>query len=253
MGRKKQEIIFEKRLCEECSNEFIINKKSKKRFCCSICAKRNNGKRNKGKKHFDEINKKKGLIGEKNPMFGRSYYDIWINKFGKEIADEKLNQIKENKKGKKHTKEHNKKISESLRGLKNPFFGKKHKPESLAKISENHRDCKDKNNPMFGQGDKIRREKNGSWFGGISNEPYDTLFNEELKTKVRIRDNYKCVICGKSGYVVHHIDYNKHNSIEENLVTLCKSDHMKTNSHRDSWIEFFKSIINMLYEYKIKQ
>ena len=29
------------------------------------------------------------LKGNKNPMFGKSFYDIWVEKFGKEIADQK--------------------------------------------------------------------------------------------------------------------------------------------------------------------
>ena len=73
-------------------------------------------------------------------------------------------------------------------------------------------------------------------------------YNEELKTKVRKRDNFVCVICKKHGYVVHHIDYDKQNSIEENLITLCVSDHMKTNFNRESWKKYFKPIINKLYE-----
>jgi len=28
--------------------------------------------------------------GEKNPMFGKSFYDVWVEKYGKEIADEKM-------------------------------------------------------------------------------------------------------------------------------------------------------------------
>jgi 5-methylcytosine-specific restriction endonuclease McrA len=37
-----------------------------------------------------------------------------------------------------------------------------------------------------------------------------------------------------------HIDYNKKNCCPENLVTLCKRCHSKTNTNRGVWIEFFK-------------
>ena len=37
-------------------------------------------------------------IGEKNAMFGKSFYDIWLIKYGKEIADEKLKNFKEKQK-----------------------------------------------------------------------------------------------------------------------------------------------------------
>jgi len=42
---------------------------------------------------------------------------------------------------------------------------------------------------------------------------------------------------------VHHIDYDKKNCDPENLITLCKNCHPKTNSNRGDWIEFFAKII----------
>jgi translation initiation factor 2 beta subunit (eIF-2beta)/eIF-5 len=48
-----------------------------------------------GKTYSDEVNKSKGLPKEKNPMYGKSVYDVWLSKFGKEIADEKLEAFKE--------------------------------------------------------------------------------------------------------------------------------------------------------------
>ena len=49
-----------------------------------------------GKKHTKtSLDKMKGLSsGNKNGMFGKSFYEIWVDKFGKEIADEKLNSFK---------------------------------------------------------------------------------------------------------------------------------------------------------------
>jgi hypothetical protein len=60
-----------------------------------------------------------------------------------------------------------------------------------------------------------------------------------------------CAICKEKGSDVHHIDYNKENNDKENLITLCHSDHMKTNFNRDQWQEYFKSY--MLNEYGYKQ
>jgi NUMOD3 motif len=38
--------------------------------------------------------------GKNNAMFGKSFYDIWVIKYGKEIADKKLEDYKNNKKNK---------------------------------------------------------------------------------------------------------------------------------------------------------
>ena len=32
---------------------------------------------------------KEKIRGEKNPMYGKSVYDIWVKKYGKSLADQK--------------------------------------------------------------------------------------------------------------------------------------------------------------------
>lgn len=80
---KKTEI----KKCELCNSEFIINSRNKreigKRFCTPKCAKIHNGKSNKGRKFSDEINKKKGLPGEKNPFFGKAHTELSKEKMSK--------------------------------------------------------------------------------------------------------------------------------------------------------------------------
>lgn len=55
------------------------------------------------KKHTEKSKNKirNSLIGrfsgEKNSMYGKTYYDIWLKKYGKEIADTKLKELKEKK------------------------------------------------------------------------------------------------------------------------------------------------------------
>lgn len=74
------------------------------------------------------------------------------------------------------------------------------------------------------------------WKGGIHKfrGQYGYLFSIQLKEKIRVRDNFKCQICGipelelTSRLSVHHIDYDKKNSDENNLICLCKSCHNKT-------------------------
>ena len=78
---------------------------------------------------------------------------------------------------------------------------------------------------------------NPAWLGGINN-PYDTRFNKRLKIEIKKEFGYKCFECGEQKLLqVHHIDYNKENSVKENLVPLCCSCHCKTNYNRDIWKE----------------
>lgn len=68
---------------------------------------------------------------------------------------------------------------------------------------------------------------------------YPPEWTRALRKKIKERDNYKCKLCGKSRketiLQVHHIDYNKGNSDESNLITLCIACHAKTNVNRDYW------------------
>ena len=80
-----------------------------------------------------------------------------------------------------------------------------------------------------------------NWSGGLSREPYPYYFRESLKREIRKRDNYTCACCGKWGNSIHHIDYNKNNCLESNLITLCKSCNTKANYHRNKWTKFYKN------------
>lgn len=86
-------------------------------------------------------------------------------------------------------------------------------------------------------------EGNPSWKGGKSFEPYTREWNKILKNKIKTRDNNKCFICGSFNRLqVHHIDYDKANCSDKNLITLCISCHMKTNYRRENWKQYFKNI-----------
>lgn len=96
-------------------------------------------------------------------------------------------------------------------------------------------------------------ENSPSWLGGKSFEPYGIEFNEKLKEQIRKRDNHSCQECGKDEYDlsfeksaynrllrVHHIDYNKKNNNQLNLISLCLKCHMRTNVNRKHWERYFK-------------
>lgn len=77
--------------------------------------------------------------------------------------------------------------------------------------------------------------------------PYSVDWTETLKRSIRERDNYTCKLCGeiqnKSTFHIHHIDYDKQNCNPNNLITLCRKCHTKTNFNRDIWTDYFKKII----------
>lgn len=90
---------------------------------------------------------------------------------------------------------------------------------------------------------KYSLEGNPNWRGGSSFEPYPTDFNSELKLRIRERDSFICQECGEpedgKSLHVHHIDYDKMNCEERNLITLCEICHTKTNFNREYWQTHF--------------
>jgi len=93
---------------------------------------------------------------------------------------------------------------------------------------------------------KETRRKMSLTLGGTG-IPYERMEYPELfysiRKVIRERDNYICQICGKRGNHVHHIDYNKQNCKEGNLITLCRACHLKTNRNRKIWINYFNSVL----------
>ena len=80
---------------------------------------------------------------------------------------------------------------------------------------------------------------------------YSHKFNNKLKNKIRIRDNHRCQNCGMTEeehlmvygrkLEIHHINYNKKDCEENNLITLCKKCNMKANNNRIHWECFYKN------------
>ena len=130
----------------------------------------------------------------------------------------------------------------------NGMFNKNHSDISKSKISQNRSGkCLGNKNPMA-QLDvrlKVSGENSYLWCGGISFGQYSKKFNNYLKDKIRNRDNRICKECSKTELenkeklTVHHIDYNKQNCEEFNLITLCRSCNSKVNFNRNYWEEHF--------------
>lgn len=87
---------------------------------------------------------------------------------------------------------------------------------------------------------------------------YASDFNSKLKEQIRKRDNYTCQLCGITeeehivvlGRVldIHHVDYNKQNSKEDNLLTLCRQCNLRVNFNREHWNEYFKELMKNGYK-----
>lgn len=92
---------------------------------------------------------------------------------------------------------------------------------------------------------RMYKEGNPNWQGGISNLPYDSNFDKKTKKIVKLRDGGKCQLCLKEIKIlaIHHIDYDKQNSSLDNLISLCERCHGKTHYNRDYWKNYFRQLM----------
>lgn len=147
------------------------------------------------------------------------------NALGYRFSDEQKLKIKGRYKGKKLSDIIKEKMSIAQMG-NTKFLGKSHTEESKVKMA------------LAQTGDK-----NHAWLGGKSFEPYTTDWTNTLRRAIRERDFYTCQVCkepqGDTALSIHHIDYDKQNNDTENLIALCTSCHIKTNTNREMWKQFF--------------
>jgi len=135
--------------------------------------------------------------------------------------------------GRHHTEETKKRIGLKAKGRKS-FLGKKHSEETKKKLSE-----------LRIRLGLSKGNKNGRYVHGLAYEPYSIEFTEQLKLKIRNRDNYTCQLCNmkqknyRRALDIHHIDYNKKNCEENNLIALCGKCNTKVNADRDYWFTYF--------------
>lgn len=141
--------------------------------------------------------------------------------------------------GKPLSDETKEKLSRANKGKRAWSLGlTKENNATLARISQN---LKGRKRP------DITLEKHPNWQGGKSFEPYGMDFTEELRNHIRERDNHACRMCNETDLDyklhVHHVDYDKENNTECNLVSLCKPCHTKTNFNREVWTTYFKKLL----------
>lgn len=137
--------------------------------------------------------------------------------------------------------------TEFKKGQKSWITGRNHTKKAKKKLSIAK---KGKLNPEHSL--RMLRENNPNWKGGITFEPYGIEFDKDLKDKIRERDNFTCQICSideqnlKRKLSIHHIDYDKQNNKEENLISLCNICHCKTEYNRLKWILYFQTKLNKM-------
>lgn len=105
-----------------------------------------------------------------------------------------------------------------------------------------------KNNPNIYNG-----KSNPNYIDGRSKFPYTLNFSEKIKELIRKRDKNTCQNCGISkrkhklkyecNLSIHHIDYDKKNCKENNLITLCLKCNSSANANRPYWKKFYKKKI----------
>ena len=174
-------------------------------------------------------------------------------------------------KGYKQTEEHKENMSKALKGKKTWMKGKKHTEKSKRKMrgKKHTKETKRKigvASKLRFQSKKFKKEwyqqfkkrnseshkgnKNPNWRGGMARGAYPYEFNKELKLIIRQRDNFTCILCGRTEQeelkefrqvlTINHIDFNKNNCNENNLNTLCLRCNIKINFKRDYWMNYFK-------------
>ena len=179
-----------------------------------------------------------------------------------EVERERRRKISMTMTGSIRTPEHRKHLSESLKKkfVEDPEYKEQRKRIGilLSAVNKGHvawsKGLTKENHPsLMSTSNKLKelykdKDKCPAWLGGISFLPYSADFNSAKKHEIKKRDGYACRECGNKPHNtdlhVHHIDYDKNNNEDNNLITLCNSCHGKTTiKNREIW--------KMYYKYKI--
>lgn len=157
---------------------------------------------------------------------------------GKFVSEETKRKISKSNKGKIISKESIERMKISLKKYyithTHPSKGKQYSEERKQKMS-------------IARKGKYRGSEASNWRGGISSLPYSIEWTPWLKEEIKQRDNSTCQN-PRCDYIenvldVHHINYDKQNNSPDNLITICKRCHGKTQRHRVRWINYYQRIM----------
>jgi hypothetical protein len=164
-------------------------------------------------------------LGKLNPIFGRRFHHLdetrekqRIAAIGRRLGEE--------------TKQKLRFPHPWMVGERNPNFGRVYTEEEKQYLRELNTGS---NHPR--------------WLGGISKLPYPFEFDYILKERIRSRDGYRCQLCHiqqsdcKRALCPHHIDYDKSNLAESNLISLCVRCNSYVNVDREFWTIYFTTLL----------
>lgn len=212
------------------------------------------------------IKNRESHLGERNPNYGKRGKETPM--FGKHHSTKTRAKMSVSHTGSRRSEKTRKRQSEVKIGEKNPMFGKRgelnplyktHLPiETRKKISHTKITFKwiPTDEWRKKQSDGHSGEKNHSWRGGISFEPYCYMFNKPFKKRVRAFFGHKCVECEMTreengqDLDVHHVNYNKMmccNDVKPLFVALCRSHNAVANGNRGFWEDWYTELINEFY------
>jgi len=76
-----------------------------------------------------------------------------------------------------------------------------------------------------------------------SNKPTYPREFRKIKSIIKNREGHKCIMCDSNDNLeVHHINYDKQDCSDSNLVTLCKRCHTLTHHERSFWEQVFTGL-----------
>jgi len=208
--------------CKLCNKEL---KNWQKKYCSRNCANKGNSEQNSESKK-----------GKNNPMYGKVAWNKGIPRTLEQKLEHSTKMKESYKtKTKKGFQKGNKTKTQYRKGHTSLYKGKKMSKEFCKKVTEG----KLKSEYKHSLETKIKQKKqklgskNFNWRGGVTLENrsrFNTLEWRGVTKKCRERDNYTCQKCNKKRSIeVHHIipwRITKDDSLD-NLVTLCKSCHLK--------------------------
>ena len=217
-------------ICKICDKEFLrpksnLNQEKRGQYCSKVC---------RSKAH--SLN----MAGKGHPNYGKHASKKTRKKMRDNHAD--------------------------FKGINHPQYGKKRSRKTKQKISSARMNISlDKMGHFKDCQCFICKAKRGEFKGklhpcyidGLSLTKYTKEFNAKLKLIILKRDNFRCSLCKTTNkkhkeiykgmsLTIHHIDYNKKNCKDKNLITLCVSCNFKVNYKRKYWKKYFRGLINAI-------